>query len=67
MKIRRIDHVGIIVDDLPAATAFFLDLGLEVDKVWRSLVKYNAMKTVISYATCGGQRASILELAEEIG
>jgi catechol 2,3-dioxygenase-like lactoylglutathione lyase family enzyme len=30
MKIHRIDHVGIIVDDLPAAKAFFLDLGLEM-------------------------------------
>lgn len=30
MKIHRIDHVGVIVDDLPAAKAFFLDLGLEV-------------------------------------
>jgi catechol 2,3-dioxygenase-like lactoylglutathione lyase family enzyme len=30
MKIQRIDHVGVIVNDLSAATAFFLDLGLEV-------------------------------------
>lgn len=30
MKVRRIDHVGIIVNDLDAAKAFFLDLGLEV-------------------------------------
>jgi catechol 2,3-dioxygenase-like lactoylglutathione lyase family enzyme len=30
MKIRRIDHVGVIVNDLSAAKAFFLDLGLEV-------------------------------------
>jgi catechol 2,3-dioxygenase-like lactoylglutathione lyase family enzyme len=30
MKIQRIDHVGIIVSDLPAAKAFFLDFGLEV-------------------------------------
>ncbi len=30
MKIHRIDHVGVIVDDLPAAKAFFLDFGLEV-------------------------------------
>ncbi|WP_208590401.1 VOC family protein [Gracilibacillus suaedae] len=30
MKIHRIDHVGIIVNDLPAAKAFFLDFGLEV-------------------------------------
>lgn len=30
MKIHRIDHVGIVVRDLSAAKAFFLDLGLEV-------------------------------------
>ena len=30
MKIHRLDHVGAIVQDLPAAKAFFLDLGLEV-------------------------------------
>jgi catechol 2,3-dioxygenase-like lactoylglutathione lyase family enzyme len=30
MKIHRIDHVGIIVDDLPAAKAFFLHFGLEM-------------------------------------
>ncbi|KUF27752.1 VOC family protein [Lysinibacillus sp. F5] len=30
MKIRKIDHVGIIVNDLPAAKAFFLEFGLEM-------------------------------------
>jgi catechol 2,3-dioxygenase-like lactoylglutathione lyase family enzyme len=30
MKIHRIDHVGVIVNNLSAAKAFFLDLGLEV-------------------------------------
>jgi catechol 2,3-dioxygenase-like lactoylglutathione lyase family enzyme len=30
MKVSRIDHVGVIVNDLAAAKAFFLDLGLEV-------------------------------------
>ena len=30
MKVHRIDHVGIIVNDLPAAKEFFLDLGLEM-------------------------------------
>ena len=29
MKIHRIDHVGIIVNDLPAAKAFFLTLALK--------------------------------------
>jgi catechol 2,3-dioxygenase-like lactoylglutathione lyase family enzyme len=28
MKINRIDHVGVIVNDLSAAKAFFLDFGL---------------------------------------
>jgi catechol 2,3-dioxygenase-like lactoylglutathione lyase family enzyme len=27
--VRRLEHVGVIVDDLEAATEFFLDLGLE--------------------------------------
>ncbi|MEV4502222.1 VOC family protein [Streptomyces klenkii] len=30
MGIQRMDHVGIIVDDLAAAVAFFVELGLEV-------------------------------------
>ena len=30
-QVRRFDHVGITVSDLPAATAFFIGLGLEVD------------------------------------
>jgi catechol 2,3-dioxygenase-like lactoylglutathione lyase family enzyme len=29
MAVRRMDHVGIVVDDLAAATAFFVELGLE--------------------------------------
>jgi catechol 2,3-dioxygenase-like lactoylglutathione lyase family enzyme len=40
MTIQRMDHVGIVVDDLAGATAFFLELGLErqgggqVDGAW---------------------------------
>jgi catechol 2,3-dioxygenase-like lactoylglutathione lyase family enzyme len=30
MTIQRMDHVGIVVDDLEAATAFFVELGLEL-------------------------------------
>ncbi len=30
MTIQRMDHVGIVVDDLAAATAFFGELGLEL-------------------------------------
>ncbi len=31
MKVERIDHVGINVQDLPAAIAFFQDLGFEIE------------------------------------
>ncbi|MEK4427416.1 VOC family protein [Solibacillus sp. FSL K6-1523] len=30
MKIHRLDHIGITVNDLPAVKAFFLDFGLEI-------------------------------------
>jgi catechol 2,3-dioxygenase-like lactoylglutathione lyase family enzyme len=30
MTIQRMDHVGIVVDDLAAVTAFFLELGLKL-------------------------------------
>jgi catechol 2,3-dioxygenase-like lactoylglutathione lyase family enzyme len=31
MAIKRMDHVGIVVDDLAAATEFFVELGLELE------------------------------------
>jgi len=31
MTIRRMDHAGVVVEDLPAAIAFFLELGLELE------------------------------------
>ena len=31
MTVKRLDHVGIIVDDLDAAVDFFVELGLEVE------------------------------------
>ena len=30
MTVQRMDHVGIVVDDLAAATAFFVELGLKL-------------------------------------
>ncbi|TDQ41450.1 VOC family protein [Aureibacillus halotolerans] len=36
MKLHKIDHVGVIVNDLSAAKAFFLDFGLEVAGEWES-------------------------------
>jgi hypothetical protein len=34
MTLRRMDHVGIVVDDLAAAMAFFSELGLERQGEW---------------------------------
>jgi catechol 2,3-dioxygenase-like lactoylglutathione lyase family enzyme len=34
MTLQRMDHVGIVVDDLAAATEFFLELGLVVQAEW---------------------------------
>ena len=31
MAIQRMDHVGVVVDDLEAATAFFAELGMELE------------------------------------
>jgi catechol 2,3-dioxygenase-like lactoylglutathione lyase family enzyme len=30
MTIQRLEHVGVVVDDLAAATAFFVELGLQL-------------------------------------
>jgi catechol 2,3-dioxygenase-like lactoylglutathione lyase family enzyme len=35
-EVHRIDHVGVIVNDLSAAKKFFLDFGLEVQGEWES-------------------------------
>lgn len=35
MTIQRMGHVGIVVDDLAAATAFFVELGLELQGEWQ--------------------------------
>ena len=34
MTVERMDHVGIVVDDLEAAKAFFVELGLDVQGEW---------------------------------
>jgi catechol 2,3-dioxygenase-like lactoylglutathione lyase family enzyme len=34
MTVERMDHVGIVVDDLAAATEFFVELGLELQGEW---------------------------------
>ena len=31
MTVHRLDHTGVVVEDLPAAIAFFVELGLELE------------------------------------
>ena len=31
MTIKRLDHISVVVDDLPAAIAFFTALGMAID------------------------------------
>lgn len=45
MKVRRMDHVGINVIDLPAAKDFFLDLGFEV--MWEATMGGEFVEKVI--------------------
>lgn len=56
MIIQRIDHVGIIVNDLSAATEFFQDLGLEVKGEWEmegDLMGYAAGLDAVKVACVG--------------
>ncbi|MFJ7970697.1 VOC family protein [Psychrobacillus sp. NPDC096389] len=63
MKIRKIDHVGVIVNDLSAAKEFFLDFGLEVKGEWEmegELMGYavglnDAKVACVGLGTPGGQ------------
>jgi catechol 2,3-dioxygenase-like lactoylglutathione lyase family enzyme len=36
MTVERMDHVGVVVEDLAAAKAFFVELGLEVQGEWEA-------------------------------
>src|SRR5215217_500155 len=70
MTVQRLEHIGIVVDDLAAATAFFVALGLEVEgeaSVGGSLVdRINGLEgvqaDVVMLQTPGG--GSQLELAK---
>jgi catechol 2,3-dioxygenase-like lactoylglutathione lyase family enzyme len=54
--IKRMEHVGIVVDDIAAATEFFVELGLELERYENS---YR-----LGYGR--GPESIIVELAEQI-
>ncbi len=65
MKITRMDHVGINVEDLDSAKAFFLDLGLEVlgemdmegELVERVIGMKNVKDKIVMLGVPGGEPA----------
>lgn len=57
MRVKRIDHLGINVEDLPAATAFFRDLGLEV--VWEGEMAGELLERVVAL---DGARTAVVML-----
>ncbi|MGL4610543.1 MAG: VOC family protein [Trueperaceae bacterium] len=66
MKINKIDHIGVIVNDLSAAKAFFLDFGLEVQgeaemggKLVDNLLGLSGVKTSIVMMRPPGSETSI--------
>jgi catechol 2,3-dioxygenase-like lactoylglutathione lyase family enzyme len=50
MTIQHMEHVGIVVDDLEAATAFFVELGLKLQGEGRS--------RAVGWTAWSGSRAS---------
>lgn len=70
MTVQRMDHVGIVVDDLAAATEFFVELGLEVqgtgevedERVDRIVGLDGVRSELVMLGTQGGPR--LLELVK---
>jgi catechol 2,3-dioxygenase-like lactoylglutathione lyase family enzyme len=70
MTIQRMDHVGVVVDDLPAATEFFVRLGLEVeaefsleDPMVDRIVGLQGVRTDVAFvrAPDGGARLELIK------
>lgn len=66
MKIRKMDHVGIVVNDLPAAKAFFLGLGFELqgegetEGAWLdTIVGLTGVRTAVAMLQTPGGQAKI--------
>ena len=60
----RFDHVGVVVDDLDAAAAFFIDLGFE--REGGTLVEGETVDKINGLDGVRGPEGLIVELAEQI-
>ena len=73
MAIKRMEHVGIVVDDLAAATEFFVELGLElqgegsVEGRWADrIVGLDGVRSELAMLQTPDGHGRV-ELAEQIG
>jgi Glyoxalase/Bleomycin resistance protein/Dioxygenase superfamily len=66
MTIQRMDHVGVVVDDLEAAIAFFVELGMELEGEAPIEDSYRLCED--SYRLCyvRGPEGIIVALAEQL-
>ena len=69
MTLQRMEHVGIVVADLAAATEFFAKLGLELQGKGQSRANGEVERHEDSYRLgyVRGAAGIIAELAEQIG
>ena len=62
MTVQLLEHIGVVVDDLAGATAFFVALGLEVEGEasveGRSVDRINALRNTRGSAGPGADRES---------
>ena len=54
MTVQRLEHIGIVVDDLAAATAFFAELGLELQG--EASVEGGSVDRITGRERAGGDR-----------
>ena len=54
MTIQRMDHVGVVVDDLAAAVAFFVELGMEVQDEGSGSVEGRWVDWVVGFEGADG-------------
>jgi catechol 2,3-dioxygenase-like lactoylglutathione lyase family enzyme len=65
MKIHKIDHIGIVINDLSAAKEFFFDFGFELQGI-KIVGKIQNYENIYKLCYVRGPEGIFVELAEQI-
>ena len=65
MTLQRMDNILIVVDDLEAVKAFFVELGMELE--WETTVEGSSVDRLIGLENVRGPEGIIVGLAETLG